>query len=1317
MILNSSFKPKLWSVVSSFTFILGLIPANSPAMTSTNWMDYRGDPSNTGASPETLSMPLRIRWQKSLNGAVGNVVVYNSIVYAVSAPLPSGSLTITAVDLATGTNIWTVTSATSGNAKAQVATDGQRLFVSGPTASGLTSYNLSDGSVSWTNTSAGWMQQPLSVNNGVLYAASATSGILAIDPVTGVSLWQNTLAGNNYFKTAPVHIGPDIFFGAGYSWKWYSATAATGAVNFSVGASPMSMSPAYAGGKLFGLVEGGTLYALNTSNLSTAWSKSVPSARYCSPAVAGTNVYIASETGKTFYSLNQADGSTAWSTLLSGQVWGCGVTVAGGYAFVADDSSHIYAIDRTTGAIAWSTTLTGTTGMYVYQEPVPVNGALIMGDDAGGLIAFEHYAAAAPQLNCSLSAGFTVLYAGDRAEIYLTVTNTGGANATAVTPTLSVISGGILVSTPGASTPAGPVTITAGNTTVFKWTLSCKSAGTVVLESAMSGGASCTSNQVTLGISAPAPTTWPQFSRDMAHNGSASDALIGPFCPRWVRATGAAVLGAPIVHNGKVYFTNWPTTVRAVDMLSGADVWTATFPSGNMTQVQTDGGRLYVSSETLLRAYDLETGTLIWTNTDAGSSGAGSTFANGLVYAPTSNGPGFGLCAVNAASGRTVWKFTLGGYVKSTPAVAGGTVFIGSADGNFYARNAETGALIWSAPAGAYVSSTQAVKNGRVFGLSETGIMYAFNASTGAVLWSHNLGSARYCSPAVTGGKVFIATENTRQMVAVSETTGAFLWSATLTGVTFGSSVVTANGLVFVADRDGRFYAVDSTSGTISWSATLAGTVGAFMHMATAIGNNIIFQGDDSGRMWAFEHCSVPYAQLDCSMAVSPATADPGDIVSAVLTVTNIGTADANGVAPSITVPTGAARVTMLSGPVPAGPVTLAPAGQQKFTWTYSATGAGAAVFSGSVLATDGYSSATLSCSGSSGSLTINTVIPGAISCNLTTAPAVVLLGEPVSVSLTVKNTGGKTVTGIIPSMVAGITDVLVSSPCGLMPVNSGNEQRITGPSDPGPFSLAPGVEKTITWTYTVAGAWPNWWMIFTSSITGTDSLTGNTLLCCDTSTITLPPPARLACSLAVTPAQCAIGDQLTVSVKLTNTGSSALTGVLPTLTTVTGAEFITLSGAADGAHTLAVGETRTWTWSFRGVKSGQVSFKTSSTGTAGADTASCESTGSAEITMAVMDGKVKIVGGIRGYINPKKGEQANILIKCESAGTISVDIYDMRGRLIRHMSASTAGGRTESIKWDGKDSSGSDVAAGAYPIHITGPGGIDYRDRLAVMR
>ena len=85
--------------------------------------------------------------------------------------------------------------------------------------------------------------------------------------------------------------------------------------------------------------------------------------------------------------------------------------------------------------------------------------------------------------------------------------------------------------------------------------------------------------------------------------------------------------------------------------------------------------------------------------------------------------------------------------------------------------------------------------------------------------------------------------------------------------------------------------------------------------------------------------------------------------------------------------------------------------------------------------------------------------------------------------------------------------------------------------------------------------------------------------------------------------------------------------------------------------------------------------------------------------------GKVSVVGGAKGFINPANGEKLSIGVKATATGTIKTKIFDGKGRSVREYSASTDGTQATVVQWDGKDSSGRNVPSGVYLIHVEGPG------------
>jgi outer membrane protein assembly factor BamB len=77
-------------------------------------------------------------------------------------------------------------------------------------------------------------------------------------------------------------------------------------------------------------------------------------------------------------------------------------------------------------------------------------------------------------------------------------------------------------------------------------------------------------------------------------------------------------------------------------------------------------------------------------------------------------------------AGSAAWTFATRARVESSPAIAGGRVFVGSNDGHFYVLSVANGAKLWEFNAGAPLSASPAIANGRIVIGSQDGRLYCF---------------------------------------------------------------------------------------------------------------------------------------------------------------------------------------------------------------------------------------------------------------------------------------------------------------------------------------------------------------------------------------------------------------------------------------------------------------------------------------------------------------------------------------------------------------------------------------------------------------
>ena len=99
----------------------------------------------------------------------------------------------------------------------------------------------------------------------------------------------------------------------------------------------------------------------------------------------------------------------------------------------------------------------------------------------------------------------------------------------------------------------------------------------------------------------------------------------------------------------------------------------------------------------------------------------------------------------------------------------------------------------------------------------------------------------------------------------------------------------------------------------------------------------------------------------------------------------------------------------------------------------------------------------------------------------------------------------------------------------------------------------------------------------------------------------------------------------------------------------------------------------------------------------------------------ALAEGEVRVTGGSSGYADLRQGV-VNIAFRLTAAGTASVKIYSLRGRLVWQGSRTLAQAGQDSLDWRGDSSEGESVPAGVYIAVVRGPG-VDARKKIVITR
>jgi outer membrane protein assembly factor BamB len=185
------------------------------------------------------------------------------------------------------------------------------------------------------------------------------------------------------------------------------------------------------------------------------------------------------------------------------------------------------------------------------------------------------------------------------------------------------------------------------------------------------------------------------------------------------------------------------------------------------------------------------------------------------------------------------WRYHTDGRVISSPALAGGTVFVGSTDRYLHAIDIGTGKMKWKFKTGGRIASSPAVSDGIVYFESYDGNFYAVDAAAGTQRWKFaTKGERRFSalhlhgslpaaevmpdpfdfylsSPVVSNGRVYFGSGD-GNVYALDAHSGALVWTFATGNVVHASPTI-ADGTLYIGSWDHYFYALDANSGTLKW--------------------------------------------------------------------------------------------------------------------------------------------------------------------------------------------------------------------------------------------------------------------------------------------------------------------------------------------------------------------------------------------------------------------------------------------------------------------------------------------------------------------
>jgi outer membrane protein assembly factor BamB len=350
-----------------------------------------------------------------------------------------------------------------------------------------------------------------------------------------------------------------------------------------------------------------------------------------------------------------------------------------------------------------------------------------------------------------------------------------------------------------------------------------------------------------------------------------------------------------------------PTATPMPALPSSSVYWTFQTEGAIWGTPAVSDGVVYVGSDdTNLYALGAGTGKLIWKFPTGGIVRATPALLDGVVYFTSDDG---WLYAANATTGEQVWKVDIHSvaerevfdnnarvfdYLQSSPTIAAGAIYIGSADKNVYALDAKTGTVLWTFATEDLVRATATVDNGTVYIGSWDGLLYALDAATGEMRWKyftgfttlpHYLYRPVQSKALVLDGIVYDAGRKA-SVVAVDAATGKRVWEYNYgAGLWVESSPNIVDGTLYIGSSGSQalFEINPQTGKRIGGLAT-----GTFNWGTPLVVNGVLYTGGtvyqeprEKGGLLAFD--IQPGSKLAPKWTVPVATTlDPGKVWSGV---------------------------------------------------------------------------------------------------------------------------------------------------------------------------------------------------------------------------------------------------------------------------------------------------------------------------------------------------------------------------------------------------------------------------------------------------
>ena len=240
----------------------------------------------------------------------------------------------------------------------------------------------------------------------------------------------------------------------------------------------------------------------------------------------------------------------------------------------------------------------------------------------------------------------------------------------------------------------------------------------------------------------------------------------------WTKPVGSPVRSSPTAAGGKIYFVSTDNVLHALSGADGQELWTARgLPEpasllSNVSPAVSSGIVVAPFPAGDVAAYEAVTGKAAWSEsltrstetTAAGILGdpARPVIDHGVVFAISHGGK---ITASSEASGEWLWSRNIASM--QMPWVAGDTVYVVDLGAKLFALARADGKVRWAVDLpGSTRWSGPVLAGGKLWLVSAEGVLVGADARTGQVATTLDLGTPVFVAPVVAGGRMYILADN-----------------------------------------------------------------------------------------------------------------------------------------------------------------------------------------------------------------------------------------------------------------------------------------------------------------------------------------------------------------------------------------------------------------------------------------------------------------------------------------------------------------------------------------------------------------------------